>query len=283
MLVSAHLPSWKGARADVWQADALASAPGRVLATGDTLLDAQLPGGGWPLGALSEILQPPGVHNEWRLLLPALARCGTGAVVLVGAPHMPFGPSLGAQGLLPQRLLWVAAHTGAQAGAQRLWATEQALRCADVDAVLAWLVQVRPEQLRRLQMAAAEYDKLLFVLRPEQAQNESSPAVLRLWVAPLEDASDRLEVRALKRRGPPMDQPVHLSARTARLACLLEANRAPTLVAARTARPGGEALPPRSLTSCSFLPPEGVSSTLGRPGGETTGSDDALDRTAAHA
>ncbi len=228
MLASVPLPSWKGVHADVWQADALASAPGRVLATGDAALDAQLPGGGWPLGALSEILQPPGVHNEWRLLLPALARCGTGAVVLVGAPYMPFGPALGAQGLVPQRLLWVSAPEGGKAGvkggAQRLWATEQALRCADVDAVLAWLVQARPEQLRRLQMAAAEYDKLLFVLRPEQAQHESSPAVLRLWAAPSEDGADTLEVRALKRRGPPMEQPVHLSARTARLACLLKAS-----------------------------------------------------------
>lgn len=224
MSAATHLQSWKGVHADVWQADALANAAGRVLATGDPVLDAQLPGGGWPLGALSEILQPPGVHNEWRLLLPALARCGTGAVVLVGAPHMPFGPSLGAQGLLPQRLLWVAPQEGGKAGAQRLWATEQALRCADVDAVLAWLVQVRPEQLRRLQMAAAEYDKLLFVLRPEQAQNESSPAALRLWAAPSGDGSDRLEVRALKRRGPPMEQPVHVSARAARLACLLEAS-----------------------------------------------------------
>jgi protein ImuA len=225
MSVSAHLPSWKGDRADVWQADALASAPGRVLSTGNALLDAQLPGGGWPMGALSEILQPPGVHNEWRLLLPALARCGTGAVVLVGAPHMPFGPSLRAQGLGPHRLLWVTPQSGGPTHAQRLWATEQALRCADVDAVLVWLVQVRPEQLRRLQMAAAEYDKLLFVLRPEQAQNESSPAVLRLWVAPLEGAADQLEVRALKRRGPPMDHPVHLSAMAARLACLIAASQ----------------------------------------------------------
>ena len=224
MSAPSHLQSWKDVHSEVWQADALASAPGRVLATGDAALDSQLPGGGWPLGALSEILQPPGVHNEWRLLLPALARCGTGAVVLVGAPHMPFGPSLGAQGLLPQRLLWVAPQEGGKSSAQRLWATEQALRCADVDAVLAWLVQVRPEQLRRLQMAAAEYDKLLFVLRPEQAQNESSPAVLRLWAAPSQDGSDRLEVRALKRRGPPLDQPLHLSARPARLACLLKAS-----------------------------------------------------------
>ncbi len=242
MSASATLPSWKGVHADVWQADALASAAGRVLATGDATLDAQLPGGGWPLGALSEILQPPGVHNEWRLLLPALARSGTGAVVLVGAPYLPFAPSLGAQGLWPQRLLWVAPQEGGKGGAQRLWATEQALRCADVDAVLAWLVQVRPEQLRRLQMAAAEYDKLLFVLRPEQAQHESSPAVLRLWVAPSEDGSDRLELHTLKRRGPPMEQPLHIAARPARLACLLAAgNVAPTLVAARTS-PNSHAL-----------------------------------------
>lgn len=244
MPASAPVLSRIGVHPDVWQADALAGAPGRVLATGDALLDAQLPGGGWPLGALSEILQPPGVHNEWRLLLPALARCGTGAVVLVGAPQIPFGPALGAQGLSPQRLLWVAAQGGAQGGAQRLWATEQALRCADVDAVLAWLVQVRPEQLRRLQMAAAEYAKLLFVLRPEQAQNESSPAVLRLWVAPASDPPDGLEVRALKRRGPPLSQPLRLSARPARLARLLAASQkhqmASTLVATRTALTGGD-------------------------------------------
>ena len=238
-----HLLSRTGVHLDVWQADALAGALGRVVATGDALLDAQLPGGGWPLGALSEILQPPGVHSEWRLLLPALRRCGSGAVVLVGAPHLPFGPALGAQGLLPHRLLWVAAPAGAQGSAQRLWATEQALRCADVDAVLAWLAPVRPEQLRRLQMAAAEYAKLLFVLRPEQTQNESSPAALRLWVAPSADACDTLEVRALKRRGPPMDQPLHLTARPARLACWLAANVTPTLAAARTARPGDETSP----------------------------------------
>lgn len=211
--------------ADVWQADALAGAPARVLATGDALLDAQLPGGGWPLGALTEVLQPAGVHSEWRLLLPALARSGNGAVVLVGAPLQPFGPALGAQGLASGRLLWV----DAPAPAQRLWATEQALRCADVDAVLAWLVQVRPEQLRRLQIASAEFDKLLFVLRPQAAQTESSPAALRLWAAPSPERhsgalGDALEVRALKRRGPPLAQPLHLAARPPHLARLLAAS-----------------------------------------------------------
>jgi protein ImuA len=221
-------PSLASVHADVWHANALAHAPGRVLATGHAALDAQLPGGGWPLGALTEILQPPGVHGEWRLLMPALARCGTETVVLVGAPQVPFVPALAAQGLPPNRLLWVAA----SAAPQRLWAAEQALRCAGVDAVLAWLVQVRPDQLRRLQMAAAEYAKLLFVLRPQQAQDASSPAVLRLLLGagspasagPDAAAPDALAVHVLKRRGPPLAQPLQLAARPARLARVLAAS-----------------------------------------------------------
>lgn len=208
--------------ADVWHAHTLAQSATQILPTGDALLDAQLPGGGWPLGALTELLQPDGMHSEWRLLLPALARSGHGPVVLVGAPQVPFAPSLSAQGLALQRLL----HVGAQTAAQRLWATEQVLRCAEVDAVLAWLPQVRSDQLRRLQMAATEFHKLLFVMRPQQAQSEASPAALRLQIAPSNDAdSDALQIQILKRRGPPLDAPLHLRARGALLDSLLAAAR----------------------------------------------------------
>jgi protein ImuA len=214
--------------ADVWHADALARAPARVLATGDALLNAELPGGGWPVGALTEILQAPGVHNEWRLLLPALVHSGQGPVVLVGAPHVPFAPALAAQGLLTPRLLWVTTPLPPT----RLWATEQALRCAEVDAVLAWLPQARSDQLRRLQMAAAEHAKLLFVMRPAHALHDASPAVLRLWIGLQGQAStatpacasslgDRLEVQVLKRRGPPLAHALHLQARSSRLSILL--------------------------------------------------------------
>jgi protein ImuA len=208
--------------ADVWQAHALATAPVRVQATGDVALDAQLPGGGWPVGGMIEVLQSDGVHCEWRLLLPALARCGRGPVVLVGAPHIPFAPALAAQGLAVQRLLWIAAQTPAQ----RLWAAEQALRCAEVDAVLAWLPAeragtVRTDQLRRLQMAASEYNKLLFVMRPVAARTDASPAVLRLQVEVDSKRVDALKVKLLKRRGPPCDQPLTLQACSARLSMVL--------------------------------------------------------------
>jgi protein ImuA len=221
------LPALEGLPAEVWHAHTLAGAPAQVLATGDALLDAQLPGGGWPVGALTEILQPTDVHSEWRLLLPALARSGQGSVALVGPPQVPFVPALHAQGLQVQRLLWVQAQTSAS----RLWATEQALRCAAVDAVLVWLPparsgSVRSDQLRRLQMAASEYHKLLFVMRPEQALHDASPAVLRLLVGPHGgNQADALSVQVLKRRGPPLAHALTLLARGARMAVVLAASR----------------------------------------------------------
>jgi protein ImuA len=211
--------------AAVWRADALAAntQAGSVLPTGHALLDAELPGGGWPVGALCEILQSHSAQSEWRLLLPALVAVQQGAhlqevtgrrrlpsdtatVVLIGPPHVPFGPALAAQGLVLQQLVWVKAQTSAE----RLWAAEQALRCEAVAAVLAWLPQVQAAPLRRLHMAAQEHNKLLFVMRPAQAQRESSPAPLRLLLLGADHvgqvavpAPEALHVQLLKRRGPP--------------------------------------------------------------------------------
>ena len=57
----------------VWRASQIGGGPRRVTASGFPLLDAQLPGGGWPHGVLTELLLPePGV-GELRLLAPALA------------------------------------------------------------------------------------------------------------------------------------------------------------------------------------------------------------------
>jgi protein ImuA len=208
--------------AQVWRADALAGSAQRVLGTGWALLDEQLPGGGWPLGAMIEILQEPLQHNEWNLLLPALAACGHGPVILVAAPHSPFAAALAHRGLPASRLLWV----NVVSVALGLWATEQALRCAEVNAIMAWLPRAQTAQLRRLQMAAAEHAKLLVVMRPAAAQQESSPAVLRLGIAVREQAdhSAVLEVRIHKRRGPPLNGCVRLPSAGTGLSRLIAAH-----------------------------------------------------------
>ena len=80
------------------------------------------------------------------------------------------------------------------------------------------------------QMAAATYSKLLFAMRPEAAQAEASPATLRVHVQPSRARlSDPLQVSLLKRRGPPLAQPLQLPARTSRLTLLLASAQAQAL------------------------------------------------------
>ena len=210
------------ALAGVWQADALHAGAVAVVASGHAALDAELPGGGWPLGALIELLLAQPTAPLWSLLLPALVahqRAHGGAVALVNPPHEPFLPALAAGGLATRALLWVRAGTPAA----QLWASEQALRCADVAAVLVWLPQARMADLRRLHLAAAlRPEALLLALRPEGAGAAASPAPLRLrlW-GEAAQASPALRVELVKRRGPPLPRPLWLPAQTPPLRALL--------------------------------------------------------------
>jgi protein ImuA len=204
----------------VWRAPELAHALEKVVGTGHPNLDAQLPGGGWPIGSLIEILQDTPGRHAWQLLLAALALAAqqeAGPVVLVNAPHVPFGPSLAAQGLSPARLLRVEAAKPQAC----LWAAEQALRCADVVAVAAWLPRAKAAELRRLHLAAAQHDKLLFVFRETNMRGESSPARVRLEIA----EGEQLSVRILKRRGPPLEEGLSLRTHPQRLARLLDSRK----------------------------------------------------------
>lgn len=205
---------------NVWRVPELAQAVEAIVPTGHAALDAQLPGGGWPVGSMVEVLQQRAGQHMWQLLLPGLAQAAArqaGPVVLVAAPFEPFGPSLAAQGLPGERLLCVRADKPTA----RLWAAEQALRCADVAAVLAWLPQAKSPELRRLHMAAQQHDKLLFVFRGLDARQDASPARLRL----LAEGVDELRLHILKRRGPPLETPLALPAHAARVAALLDARK----------------------------------------------------------
>ena len=211
----------------VWHADALGAGLQSAQPTGFALLDAQLPGGGWPVGALSEVLQPMAGLHEWQLVLPALAQATArrvGAVVVVAPPCEPFGPALKAQGLSAERLCLVRADNAKAA----LWAAEQALRCRDVLGVMAWLPQAQPAALRRLQLAAAQQQQLLWVFRPDSSAPQASPALLRLQVQGLAlpgdaAASPGMQVQILKRRGPPLVQGLDLPGCHPRLAQVLAA------------------------------------------------------------
>lgn len=183
----------------VWRGHALGQAGGQVMPSGHAALDAELPGGGWPCHAMTEILQAPSAQAEWRLLGPVLAHMVQqgGSVLLIAPPYQPYLPGLSQEGLRADRLIRVDARTPSE----RLWATEQALKSACVCAVLSWLPQVRPEQIRRLHACAAQHPGLLFVFRPAQARSEASAAPLRLQLG-LGPCPHPVQVQIIKRRGP---------------------------------------------------------------------------------
>ncbi len=190
----------------LWRGHEIGAPLARVHPSGWDALDRELPGGGWPCRALTEVLQARAGAHEWRLLAPCLPRlASTGrSLALVGPPWVPHGPGLQQLGLPARQLIWVQADSEAE----RLWASEQLIRANACGALLAWLPQASPEALRRLQVSAQGNDGLVLLFRPQAARHQASPAPLRLLVQHSPDWA--LRVRLLKRRGPPHDSELRL-------------------------------------------------------------------------
>src|SRR2546430_13734680 len=87
-------------RPDIWRGDSLSRTGAPTLPCGFPGLDAELPGGGWPAGALTEILLAHEGIGELRLLGPALAGLSRRGLrlVWVAPPHLPYAPALAAAG-----------------------------------------------------------------------------------------------------------------------------------------------------------------------------------------
>lgn len=190
----------------LWRGHEMGAPSARVLTSGWDALDRELPGGGWPCRALTEVLQARAGAHEWRLLAPSLPRlAGAGrGLALVGPPWVPHGPGLQQLGLPARQLIWVRADSEAE----RLWACEQLIRANACGALLAWLPQASPEALRRLQVSAQGNDGLVLLFRPQAARHQASPAPLRLLVQ--HDPDWALRVRLLKRRGAPHEGELRL-------------------------------------------------------------------------
>lgn len=189
-------------RSDIWRGDSLAQTS-EVVPSEFAGLDAELPGGGWPRGAVTELLCDSAGLGELSLLMPALRGCvREGPVALLAAPFEPHAPGW-AQALPLASLLWVKA-----AGEEIAWAAENLLASGSLGSLLAWLpAKTDARSLRRLQLAAEVYAAPAFLFRPASAARAASPAPLRLE---LSGHADGVGVRILKRRGPPLLHPLSL-------------------------------------------------------------------------
>jgi cell division inhibitor SulA/protein ImuA len=176
-----------------------------ALPTGFAALDSFLPGGGWPLGALTEVFVERYGLGELTLLIPALAALTRAEpprsrkwVAWIAPPFVPYAPALKQRGVAVDALLLVQPSARDK---DRLWTVEQVIRSGSSSGVLAWLAAADPVALRRLQLAAEEQGCWTVLFRPLSARRERSPAALRISLEQI-GAATRVCVDKCRGAGP---------------------------------------------------------------------------------
>jgi hypothetical protein len=177
------------------------------LASGYPKLDRCLPGGGWPLQALTEILIGQYGIGELRLLMPALAQLSAeesqsyageyaepGWIAWIAPPFQPYAPALQQCGIDLSRMLIVRPKDDSEL----LWSAEQALSSGTCAAVLLWPDKLDDQASRRLQLAAEKGHSWAIAFRPLNARHQTSAAALRLE---LQSTGEGTHVHILKSRG----------------------------------------------------------------------------------
>ena len=167
-----------------------------TLCTGFPLLNEQLPQGGWPVGALIEIVNQGLGVGELRLLMPALSRLTRMGrwVTWVAPPYVPYAPALKQQGIDLSRIMIVNSNNQIE----HMWASEQILREKLSGAVLMWSYPRNGQKLRRLQLAA-EHSGAWGILFTDPTQpSQNAPVSLRLQVNAI---AKGIEIEILKCRG----------------------------------------------------------------------------------
>jgi hypothetical protein len=190
----------------IWRGGYLQKAELPCISSGFPALDAELPGGGWPAGVVTELLPEHEGIGEVRALGPALSNLsGQGRwLAWVEPPYLPYAPALQAAGIDLSKIMIVRARSQKEV----LWAIEQALQSCACGAVLGWPGKVSFTQLRRLQIAAEGSPAIAFLFRSPLAAREASPSALRLH---LQSIKGELAVKILKRRGGPLARPILLN------------------------------------------------------------------------
>ncbi len=189
----------------IWRGNQLGCVSTPSLPTGFAALDTELPGGGWPTAALTEILPQHDGIGELRILGHALAHLAARGrwLAWIAPPYLPYAPALQAAGIDLSRLLFIKTRSSRET----LWAIEQTLRSRACGAVLAWPDRITYPELRRLQLATEDNPVLAVLFRAPRCANETTPAALRLG---LQTCAGELAVRILKRRGALTGTPILL-------------------------------------------------------------------------
>lgn len=185
-------------RGDIWRGHSGHFNEQPTWDTGHPTLNQALLNQGWPIKQLTEVCQAHRQHCEWLLLAPAVRAASQKGqtVALVNPPANPFAPGLAAQGINLGQLWWLAASNKTDF----VTCMVTLLKAAYTPIVVGWEPQpmLRYSELRKVQLATAESAGLCLIFRGPHAQQQNSPASLRLYT---QLSAEHLQVIIGKQRG----------------------------------------------------------------------------------
>ncbi len=176
----------------------------RSLSTGFDALDEALPTGGWPPGAVVELMVPSMGIGELSLWLPVIKRMTEEQryVIIANPPYMPYAPALANAGVDLEYVKWLSLDDEQDT----LWALEKALRNRECGMALWWpgtkKGSLADSAVRHLQLAAREGESLLGLYRvanDDRGIRQSTWAALRLQLRIKQEGG--LDIDILKARG----------------------------------------------------------------------------------
>lgn len=180
-------------RDDMWMGHSQRFTARAAVPTGHKDLDGVLLNNGWPISSLVEVCQ---AHSqaEWRLFTPALLKV-PGLIILLNPPAIPFCQALVQAGIDLERVVVVEAATKSH-----FIACFIELARASVGALLSWQPDdaLTYTELRKCQLAASESNGLSFMFRHSSAQQQNSPASLRIFAQIIPSG---LQLTVFKQRG----------------------------------------------------------------------------------
>ena len=109
--------------ASVWRASQLGHGSTAALSSGFASLDAELPGNGWPLAMLTELIAREAGIGELRLMVPLMRQLTRErrTVLLLAPPHIPYAPALASFGVGDAPALRPWLRLGAEAAGPIRW------------------------------------------------------------------------------------------------------------------------------------------------------------------
>lgn len=166
-----------------------------VADTGYAEVNAALLNNGWPMRSLIEVCQKGFQQQEWLLFGPVL-KSATGYKVFLNPPVMPFCQAMIQAGWDLDRIIIVRVTNKADFLASFV----ELARSESCELLMAWQQNhnLSYTELRKCLLATNEGAGVCVLFRPEIAQQQSSPAALRLQTS---ITTSDIQLRIFKQKG----------------------------------------------------------------------------------